>query len=291
MIGYRDFWYLNSHWRVQHGSVIPLSPPHTLPKLEKREASIPVLKTPAFLMRWEERFDEGEKSEWWHVIKDSPENIDELKPKTRTKIRKGFKAFESRVTDKAVIKEEGYEVYRTSFDRYTTFEKLFSENEFRDAIDRLPKETEFWEFRDIYSGRLVAFSENYIQADTCTYITTWFIPEYLKASSGYLGYYVFHVMNKYYLNELGLKYVSDGARSISHSTNVHDFLTSNFGYRRAYARLRVAYAPGIGLAVALLYPFRRWIDKSTLSFLQKIAVLLEQERIRRACANVKMLTE
>ena len=98
-------------------------------------------------------------------------------------------------------------------------------------------------------------------------------------------------MNKHYLNDRRFRYVSDGARSISHQTNVHQFLQEKFGFRRAYALLRVAYAPGIGLAVVLLYPFRHWIDKSTFGFLQKMAVVLEQERIRRACVNVKMLTE
>ena len=288
MIGYREFWYSNARWRIHHGAVIPLSPPHALPELKKLEAMMAIFKTRTFLMRWDECFDEGDKSEWWHVIKDSPENIDELKPKVRTKIRKGFKVFESRVTDRSVIKTEGYNVYRSSFDRYTTFERMFSEQEFLDAIDSLPQETEFWEFRDVISGQLVAFSENYVLENTCTYVTTWFVPECLKASGGYLGYYAFHVMNKYYLNDLRLKYVSDGARSISHSTNVHDFLISNFGYRRAYARLRVAYAPGIGLAVALLYPFRRLFQAFDRGHLKRISVLLEQERIRRTCLRPTM---
>lgn len=291
MIGYRSHWGLGFRWRTHHGAIIPLTPPHALSDIHRVHAIKYTVKKRALLIRWDEGFDREKASEWWYVVKDSKEPLEDLKPKVRTKIRKGFKFFTGQLVEKDVIKKEGYDVYRASFNRYEKLEKILSEAEFLKAIDGLPKETEFWGFRELSTGRLVAFSENYLQEGCCTYVTTWFRPEFLKASSGYLGYYVFYLMNQHYLFNVNMKYISDGARSISHPTNIHDFLIDNFGFRRAYARLRVAYAPGIGLAVALLYPFRRWIEKSKLSLLQKIAILLEQERIRRACSNVKILTE
>jgi len=131
---------------------------------------------------------------------------------------------------------------------------------------------------------MAAFSENLVRDGACFYDTIWFEPESLKR---YAGYALFYEMNKHYLNERDLRYVSDGARNISHQTNIHDFLEKKFGFRRAYARLRVVYFPGVGIAVRALYPFRRWFSRRSGGLLQKISVLLEQERIRRSCAQLE----
>ena len=108
----------------------------------------------------------------------------------------------------------------------------------------------------------------------------WFSPESLKE---YAGYLLVHEMNKHYLNERGCNYVTDGARNISHKTNVHDFLQDKFRFRRAYTTLNVVYAPGVGFAVRCLYPFRRFFRGRSSSILGKIRVLLQLEYIHRTC--------
>ena len=50
-------------------------------------------------------------------------------------------------------------------------------------------------------------------------------------------------MNKYYLNENNFKYVNNGTRSISHQTNIHDFLIDKFKFRKAYCKMEIEYAP------------------------------------------------
>ena len=254
--------------------------PHVSLVLKKREAKRTSIEKRVFFIRWEDNFDQSEKGEWWHLIKDNLENLEQLSSNTRSKVRRGLKKAISKPTTREVILEEGYEVYRSAFDRYETFEATFSPSQFREAVKALPEETEFWEARNRETGELVAFSENLVRDQACFYNTMWFQPQALKA---YAGYALIHEMNKHYLNERGLRYVSDGARSISHDTSIHDFLEQKFGFRRAYARLRVVYFPGVGAAVRLLYPFRQWFTGRSSGVFQKIAVLLEQERIRRAC--------
>ena len=39
-------------------------------------------------------------------------------------------------------------------------------------------------------------------------------------------------MNRYYLNEQKFKYVNDGAKSMSHDTNIQTFLTQNLSLGR-----------------------------------------------------------
>jgi hypothetical protein len=93
-------------------------------------------------------------------------------------------------------------------------------------------------------------------------------------------------MNRHYLEERKFRYVSDGARSLSHDTQIHDFLESKFGFRKAYARLHVVYAPWLDASVAAAFPFRNLIKKMPFSPFKKASILLKQEEIRRECAKV-----
>lgn len=280
MIGYRYFRTARGDWRHHHGALVPLGMPHVEKDLPVADARRMLIKHRALFIRWEDRFDHLNTGEWWHVIKDELEDFDTLSRNTRSKVRRGIKRYEALPASREEILAQGYAVYRSAFDRYETFEEMFSEQAFRQAIAELPEETEFWAVRELESGQMVSFSENLVRDEACFYNTMWFQPDALR---GYAGYLLIHEMNKHYLNNRGLRYVSDGARNISHQTNVHEFLEQKFKFRRAYARLRVVYLPGMGLLIRLLYPFRDIFKGRSSSLLQKIAVALEQERIHRAC--------
>lgn len=279
MIGYQYYRCPEGEWRSHHGALIPLPMPHAVSAVSIGANRIFALRNRVWFVRWEECFDQLETSEWWHVIKDDQEDLAALSGNTRSKVRRGAKQFETVVVDRGDIADEAYPVYLSAFDRYKTFEQKLSQGAFQEAVSKLPTETEFWAARDRETGQMVAFSENLVRDEACFYNTIWFDP---KALRKYVGYILIHEMNKHYLNERKLLYVSDGARNISHKTGVHDFLEEKFGFRRAYARLRVVYFPGVGLAVRLLYPFRQWFAGHSLGIIQRAAVLLEQERIRRA---------
>ena len=82
-------------------------------------------------------------------------------------------------------------------------------------------------------------------------------------------------LNRYYLEERKLKYVSDGARSITEHSNIQPFLEDKFRFRKAYCDLQVFYRPWIGMAVSMLFPFRRFIRQ------RKVTALLRQEAMAR----------
>lgn len=282
MIGYRYFRDAGVWWRYHHGALIPLQMPHAAPLETAREIRGLLIRRRALFARWEEQFDRSRPTEWWHVIKDEPEELSGLSANTRSKIRRGAKRFEVRPATTDEISVEGHAVYRSAFERYDTFERPLSGRRFRRSIENLPPETEFRAVRERDTGRMVAFSENLVRDDACFYVTIWFEP---AALGGYAGYLLIHEMNRHYLNERRLRYVSDGARSLSHQTRIQTFLQQTFGFRRAYARLRVVYFPGVGLAVKWLYPFRDRFERRSGALSRKIAILLEQERIHRACAG------
>lgn len=280
MIGDRFITSGGIVWRKRHGALMPVTMPHFISGFSVKKAWVLLVSSLTILVRWEERFDEIGTGEWWHIIKDFPEELSGLPKKTRNQVRRGIKNYEATPTLRDSILDEGYAVYCSAFKRYETFERMLSQSEFLDAIKAMPAETEFWGVRDRESGSMVAFSENLVRDNACFYNTIWFEPQAMK---NYAGYALFHEMNKHYLNGRWVYYVSDGARNISHETGVHEFLEHKFLFRRAYAKLRVVYFPGVGLVVRLLFPFKWWFERRSSGLFQKIAVVLEQERIRRAC--------
>lgn len=283
MIGYKSFECFGNIWQLRQRAIMPLFTLTTPLQNVRKSAESVIRENDAWLLRWDDGFDEYESSDWWHVIKDKEENISELSQNTRSKIRRGDKAFYCEMCDAEVILAEGFDVYRAAYDRYRTHEQIFERNEFVDAVRGLTPQTEFWAVRDRVNGMLVAFSENIRSGNACLYNTIWFQPEALKK---YVSYILFHKMNTHYLNVMKLSFVSDGTRSISHETNIHEFLQSKFLFRKAYARLHVIYVPWLSVSIRILYPLRFLFDVIPMALFKKVSILLEQERIRRLCSTM-----
>lgn len=279
MIGYQYFRNYGFIWRKHLGTLLPLSMPHRDAGVSPSRAMVLLAIHRAYLIRWESGFDCETPTEWWHVIKSEPEDLDALSANTRSKIRRGDKRFLVEPVSRDRIFEEGHAVYCRAYERYDTFEPMMSREAFCEAIMALPPETEFWVVRHRQSGEMVAFSENLVSDGACFYLSIWSTPDSLRQ---YASYALIHRMNLHYLNERSLRYVSDGARSISHNTGIHDFLMERFGFRRAYARLHVIYFPLLSPVVYTLYPFRQRISQAQGQLWQKVNILLKQEAIRRS---------
>lgn len=281
MIGYSIIKSKGLEFRSIQQALVPLTMPHVSLSFNDTKAKKLLRESGYWLVRWDDEFDKFSKDcGWWHVIKDSKEDIGDYSGNTRSKIRRGFKRNTCEKVSRNVIMKEGYEVYLAANERYNTFEQMLSEQMFKEAVDRLPDETEFWGVRDANTEKLVAFSENLVKDGACFYLTIWFSPDALR---NYTSYILFHKMNCYYLNELELNYVSDGARSVSHDTSVHNFLQDKFGFRKAYTKLNVVYRPWLKVMVSILYPFRGLLHKFPIDLAKKTSVILEQEAINRKC--------
>lgn len=273
-----------TRWRLSQQGLFPLSPPQRTVVNEPPLPSKLMKENNALYMRWETDFDTEEVTPWWYVISDRCLDLSDLSKNTRSKVRRGMKNFYCEILSRGVILDEGYKVYCEAFTRYDTHEEQYSEKHFIDAVLAMPDNTEFWGVREKSGGRLVAFSENYVEDDVCFCNTIWFDPAALKEYSSYVFFFELGV---YYLDERGFRYISDGARSISHATNIHEFLQSKFGFRKAYAFLNVRYRPLLGLCVAALFHLRKTIPLLPFKKIKILAILLEQERIHRECNRIK----
>ena len=264
-----------NNWRKYNGALIPLTPPHIeidITELEKK-----VKDQKVFFARWTSDFDQKGESEFWHVICDNKLELTDYSRNTRSKIKRGLKNCDVRRVNKSIISEEGYVSYYAAFRHYNTYLKPKSIEEFYNEIKTLGKGWEFWGI--YYDNKMIGYSQNKIIGDYCDYSTIKFHPDYLRY---YSSYALFFTMNQYYLNKKNYKYVNDGARSISHDTNIQSFLIDKFRFRKAYCRLNIIYSPKVRLLLSIVYPFRLIIKLLRFGFFLKLNILLDQEKIRRS---------
>ena len=181
------------------------------------------------------------------------------------------------------IANDGYEVYKSAFLSYKkNYLPLLSYEEFKTNILNATK-YDFWAVYERKSGKMIAYSQNIIDDNSVTYSTIKFHPDYLRL---YASNALFFKMNEYYLNEKKYRYVSDGARSISHDTNIQEYLEDKFNFRKAYCKLHIVYRWDVKLIVDVLFLFKNLIykldDKLNSKIFHQLAVLLKQEEIRRS---------
>lgn len=268
-------------WYKYHGALLPRTPPHYEIFLTDKEEKELLEKSKAFFLRYTNEWDR-EESDFWYVIKDKDENLDDYNSKKRYDINKGLKNCIVRKVSNKDIALDAYPIYSNAFESYKTNSiKISKDNFYQNYLNN--KEDEFFavyeKLEDEEEGKMIGYSQNKIEDNMVHYSSIKFHPDYQYL---YTSYALFFQMNKYYLNKNQFLYVSDGAKSMSHDTNIQGYLISKFNFRKAYVKLNIAYRWDIGMMVKILYPFRRLFNNHKHSYLHKISILLQQEEIRRS---------
>ena len=225
--------------------------PHEEPKLNKEEQRA-LLKQGGLLIRNTYDFDCQKETSFWYIIKDRFGDMEELSPRVRNKIRHAQNTFNYRRIDQPLLKEQGYPILAETFADYGETDRTMNEEIFKNYLDRY--EFDYWGVFEKESAELVGFSCVRLWNDSCEYDLSGLRPRY-KYNGSYPYYGLYHAMNQYYLQERGFRYVSDGSRSITEHSHIHEFLIQNFNFRKAYCKLEVHYQWWMKIAVKLLYPF------------------------------------
>ena len=216
-------------------------------------------------------FDRKEETSFWYVIKDSFGGMEELSSKMRNQVKKCFKTMRIEKITSEILLQYGYEVFVAAIDNYKIKAVPPKRKEFEERI-RNSEENEYWACFDLETEKMVAFCMNAVTSESCEYRTMKAIPEFQKK---YAYYGLIYEMNRYYLQERSLKYVNDGARSITNHSNMQPFLIDKFNFRKAYCDFSIHYKQPLGLAVKLLFPFRKCIKVG------KVRALLDMEAMAR----------
>lgn len=261
---------------VTNKMLFPSFAPHILIDLDKKEVKNKLKENHCFLLRYVTNFDKEEKNNFWYIIKDTFVPIEDFSKNTRNQVKKGIKNCEVKKVNLNYIQDNCYDIYKSAMEAYnmpfiteSEFKKYSHEDQIRD----------YWVVISKEKNIPIAYSSNIIQEDTCNYAYIKFHPNY---QDYYPSYALHYEMDKYYLEDNKVKYVNVGAKSIYHQTKVQEFLIQKFKYRRAYCNLNIIYTKKIGIAVSILYPFRKIISKIPFAKFNKINAILRQEESTRS---------
>lgn len=254
------------NYRYYKGAWIFAHDPHLESKLSDKEVA-ELLSKGGLVVRNVYDFDCKEETSFWYVIKDSFGGMEELSSKMRNQVKKCFKTMRVERISSEYLMANGYDVYVEASDSYRVKAVAPTKEEFENRI-RSSVENEYWGVIDIKTNKLVAFCMNAVTDESCEYRTMKAIPKYQKL---YAYYGLIYEMNRYYLEERKVKYVNDGARSITNHSNIQPFLIDKFKFRKAYCHLSIKYKWWLKLMVKSLYPFHKSIS------IRQVKALLDME--------------
>jgi len=267
--------YKGIEWYYYQGALLPKVAPHYEINLTKKEQKELLKISKALFLRYTNEWDRND-GEFWYIIKDKQEGLENYKSKIRNQIKKGLKNCIVKKVTKDIVANDGYKTYLSAFNNYQTNSSSISKEIFSKSI--LSSDDDFWA---VYSkdNIFIGYGQNFLLDNCCNYSSMKFHTKYLNQ---YSSYALIYTMNEFYLNKNSGLYVSDGARSIAHQTNIQDFLIKKFDFRKSYCRLNIIYRWDINLLVKILFPLKKLLEKQESKILKKISVLLKQEEIRRS---------
>lgn len=216
-------------------------------------------------------WDKQEPSSFWYVIKDEFGGVEELPSKARNQVRKSLKTYNIKLVSFEEMLEQGYSLFNKSRERFG--EKVLITMEQWKARLLRDNNSDYWIGYDMETGNPASFAINAVFEDYVDYSTMGISPEF--PNNTYPMYGLIYEMNRYYLEEKKVPFVCDGARSITEHSNIQTVLEEKFKFRKAYCDIQVFYKSWLGMAVKMLYPFRRIIRN------HKITALLNQEAMVR----------
>lgn len=236
-------------------------------------------------------FDCGDPTLWWYTINDKGYDIASLSAKRRYEINKGSKNFVVKKIDPKNYIDEIVEIEKRSFDVYPVEYRPDINgitNEWLEAyLERLYKKNVEHEFFGAYNseGKMCGFIHIEKRPDKVVNLSQQkVIPAFEKMN---VNFALLHFVLSRYNDDIksGKIVFSNGQRNIRHKTAFNDFLCKYFGFRKAYARLRIEFPPFADLGIKL---FARLCPQSILDleyrnkYLYSVVTILKYVKISQS---------
>jgi hypothetical protein len=242
------YWARGIPWRRYKGILRPLSLPHLELNVERRDTRRLLRESRCPFAMWSYEFDSGQ-SEWWWVIAEKPYRLENLSGKARYNIRNGLKHCKAEVISAQHLADIGYECYRSAVRRHKQTEPL-SETEFRARVPGYDTTGAHEVWGVFTEGGLAGYATYLLIEDVVSQLEAFFDPAYFRVHSSHA---LLHTITDHYLNQRNCAYITTGMRSISHETQFEDFVIRTFGYRKAYCKLGLEYAPSVRVLAGLVH--------------------------------------
>ncbi len=273
------FIYYN-HSYITEMPEIPIKTKLKFKDIEKNCLN-PVRNT--FFASYITEFDCKENTDWWFTIKDDSYDLSKLNSHDRRNVISYKKKCFAKKIIPIEYTEKLFDCYQKSFNAYPLKYRPthFSFEDFKENLKRWSNPNSLVyacflnETDDIIGFSIVQICGNSFQMDMQKTD-----PEYENCRSSAALMDI--MLNEY--NEIKKEnsnfYVSNGTRSIKHQTNFNLYLEKYFGFRKAYAKLRIVYKFPIGIIVAILKPFMFLLKNSRNPFLYNVYCVLKMDSFK-----------
>ncbi len=251
--------------------------PHQERRLEKHEWKA-LLRHGGLMVRNTYDFDQEGENSFWYVVKDRFGGMEELSSNERNKVRRSLEKLDFRRISIEQVADEGYPILKATYQDYAVDDRPMTQAIFDKYMAECRNDDfDYWGIFDKEDGKMIGFCTVWLWERSCEYGLIGIMPEY-KKNNTYPYYGLFHSMNQHYLQEKGLEYVADGARSITEHSHIQEYLMENFNFRKAYCKMEIHYQWWMKAAVAMLFPFRNIVrNRNVKAILNMEAMQHEQQ--------------
>lgn len=264
------------YWKLYNGCLIPAVATqfYIEEPLSKSEMNALLRTSRAYFIRYSSSLKESQESEWWYIVCNKYDKK-LLSKNTRSKVNRGNRNFIVKKITYDFFINGAYSCYESAFSRYLDSKPMSEEDFIRQETPKKNGPFEWWGVFD--EEKMVGYCECIVEEEEVSTNIIKFNPDYLKK---YSSYALFDVLLTHYINRNYV--VSNGHRSVSHDTNMQDYLVK-FGFRKQYCKLHIHYQSYLKLIVIMTYPFRKLIRRIPKNrAVNKVNALLSQEAIRRS---------
>lgn len=268
-------------WKYYNHAAIPTTAPHETPDLTPlKDGSIWNIEgQKPLLVRYTTDWDCGYDTGWWYLIREAPFNIEELSKNSRKHIKEAFRKVRVEKIDPQQYVDELYDCYHQAFLKY---EKADNETSYEILKKSCVHSSglHYWAGFALDSNKLIGYMTISAHEDWAEIHTSKFHPHFLNLR---VSDALYAAALDFYLNNLGMRYVSSGSRSINHITNTQEYKEQHFGYRKAYCKLHLIYRNNVKFLFMILYLLRSVISvlERRCSLLHRISAILKMEEIAR----------
>lgn len=238
-------WIDDIPWEIRNNTLLPIAMPHTLKNLNRRKIRDAVINTKSLLAAWTDEWDTQESDWWWTLCDEKDYNIDLIKhAASRRGVRKGLENCTVRRLEFNSSAESIYEIFCMAHLSYNILPtRIISYEDYFKVIAFQNEYSGFELWGAFFNDKLVGFA-------TCVIMDNAVLIGSSKSNSNFHHLYpnnaMYYTITKHYLAERGFQFISNGPRTLLHTTTINDFLI-RMGFKRVYARLNIELSEKVEL--------------------------------------------
>ena len=230
-------WIDDMPWERRNRVLLPLWLPHVEHIMDKDKILEANNKTNSWLAHWTDDWDRNQSEWWWTCCDMKNYDLETIpNPNGRRAIRKSLSTCSVHRIEPKDFTNLAYDIFYKAQKSYNySNSKIITKKTYNEIILKQSNYNGFELWGAFVNGKLASFATCLIIDNAVSLGSTKSDPDFHKY---YPNNALFYHITKHYLRVRGFLYVTNGPRTLLHSTTINDFLI-RMGYRKIFCRLNI----------------------------------------------------